>query len=77
MEPDGKYYTILGFGRTKRGWIQYNVKGGEDLYKEQYIITRKKSSKDRDRLKVKRYYILVVRLTSIDSEYKRVRVRFI
>jgi len=28
-------------------------------------------------LDVKEYYILVIRLTSIDSEYRRVRVRLI
>ena len=83
MEPDGKHYTILDFGRTKRGWIQYDVKEGEDLFKEWYIVARKKSSKDKDkiedgdRLDVKEYYILVVRPTSIDSKYKRVGVGMI
>ena len=67
----------------KRGWIQYNIKEGKDLFKEQYIVARKKSSKDkdkiedRDRLDVKEYYILVIRPTSVDSEYKRVRVGLI
>jgi len=101
MEPDRKYYTILDFSKTKRGWIQYNVfededvfkdkdifkdKGlfkDKDLFKERYIITKKKFSKDkdkikdRDRLDVKEYYILVVRPTSVDSEYRRIRVGLI
>jgi len=77
MELDGKYYAILNFGRTKRGWIQYNIKEDEDLFKEQYVVARKKSSKDRDRLDVKEYYILIVRPTSIDGEYKRVGVGLI
>ena len=77
MELDRKHYTILDFGRTKRGQIQYNVKEGEDLFKERYVVARKKSSKYRDILDVKEYYILVVRPTNIDSEYKRVRVGLI
>ena len=63
-------YTILDFSRTKRGQIQYNIKEGEDLFKERYIIIRKKSSKykDRDRLDVKEYYIkLLGRLVQIAS----------
>ena len=77
IEPNRKHYTILDFGRTKRGQIQYNIKEDEDLFKERYIIARKKSSGDRDRLDVKEYYILVIRPTSIYSKYKRVRVRLI
>jgi len=34
MELNRKYYTILDFSRTKRGWIQYNIKKDEDLFKE-------------------------------------------
>jgi len=34
MELDRKYYTILDFNRIKKGWIQYDVKEGEDLFKE-------------------------------------------
>ena len=33
--------------------------------------------KDKNRLYFKRYYILVIRPTSINSEYKRVRVELI
>jgi len=83
MEPDGKYYAILDFGRTKRGWIQYDVEEGEDLFKERCVVAGKKSSKDKDkiedgdRLDVKEYYILVVRPTSVDGEYKRVGVGLI
>ena len=83
MEPDGKYYTILDFGRIKRGWIQYDIEEHEDLFKERCVVVGKKSSKDKDeigdgdRLDVKEYYILVVRLTSVDGEYKRVGVGLI
>ena len=49
----------------------------EDLFTERYVVAGKKSSKDGDRLDVKEYYILVIRPTSIDNKYKRVRVRLI
>ena len=87
MELDGKYYTILNSSRTKREQIQYNVKEGEDLFKERCVVIKKKSSKDRnsedrdsedrDRLDIKKYYILVIRPTSVDKKYKRVKVRLI
>ena len=74
MEPDGKHYTILDFGRTKRGWIQYDVEEGEDLFKERCVVAGKK---DEDIFDVKEYYILVVRPTSVYGEYKRVGVGLI
>ena len=82
MEPDGKYYAILDFGRTKRGWIQYDVEEDENIFKERCVVVGKKSiedwdSEDGDRLDVKEYYILVVRPTSVDGEYKRVGVGLI
>ena len=101
MEPDRKHYAILDFGRTKRGWIQYDVfedkdvfededvfedKGlfkDEDLFKERCVVAGRKFSKDKDkiedgdRLDVKEYYILVVRPTSVDGEYRRVGVGLI
>ena len=75
MEPDGKYYAILDFGRTKRGWIQYDVEEDKDLFKERCVVAGEKSGWNR--LDVKEYYILVVRPTSVDGEYKRVGVGLI
>ena len=77
MEPDGNYYAVLDFDRMKRGWIQYDVEEGEDLCNERCVVVGKRSSKDGDRLDVKEYYILVVRPTSVDGEYKRVGVGLI
>lgn len=72
MEPDGNYYAVVDFGRLKRGWIQYDVEEGEDLHNEQCVVlgrTRKS--------KIEKYYILVVRPTSVDREFKRVGVGLI
>ena len=77
MELDGKDYAILDFSRTKRGWIQYDVKEDEDLFKERCVVVGKMSNKDRDGLDIKEYYILVVRPTSVDGEYERVGVGLI
>jgi len=70
MKPAGDYYTILNFFRMKRGWIRYNALEGKNLCKERYVIIRKNEV-------VKEYYILVVRPTSVDGEYRRVRVGLI
>jgi len=77
MELDRKHYIVLDFSRTKRGWIQYDVNRGEDLCKERCVVAEKKSSKDKYRLDVEEYYILVVRPTSVDDKYKRVGVGLI
>ena len=50
---------------------------GEDLYVKRYIIVGRKTYKDKHRLKNNKYYILVVRPTSRDGEYKRVGVGLI
>ena len=34
IELNRKHYTILDFGRIKRGQIQYNIKEDKDLFKE-------------------------------------------
>ena len=77
MELDRKHYAILDFGKTKRGWIQYDVEEDEDLFKERCVVAGKKSNKYGDRSDVKEYYILVVRPTSVHGEYKRVGVGLI
>ena len=69
MEPDRKQYAVIDSDGTKRGWIQYDVKDGEQLSKEQCVVIgrTKKSS-------VEEYYILVARPTCVDGEYNRVGV---
>lgn len=83
MEQDGKYYAVLDFGRTKRGWILYDVEERGDLFKEHCVVVGMKSNKDNDKIEdgdgldVKEYYILVVSLTGVDGEYERVGVGLI
>ena len=83
MEPNGKYYAVLDFGGMERGWIQYDIEGGEDLCKDRCVVAGKKSNKDKDKIEdgdilgVKEYYILVVRPASVDGKYERVGVGLI
>ena len=77
IEPDEKRYAVLGLDGMKRGWIQYDVEGGEDLFEKRCVVAGRKSNKYGDGLNVKEYYILVVRPTSVDDEYKRVGVGLI
>ena len=49
----------------------------KDIFKERCVVVGKKSNKDGNRLDIKEYYILVVRPTRVDGEYKRVGVGLI
>ena len=77
VQPDGNQYAVLDFGGMKRGWIQYDVEESKDeesknLHKIECVVAGKKSNKD-----VQEYYILVVRPTEVDGEYRRVGVGLI
>jgi hypothetical protein len=66
MDTNGDRFDILNVsnGRSK-GWILYDVQNGKSLSNEKcFVIGREGKS----------YYILVVRPTSVDSEYKRVGI---
>ncbi|KAF2175187.1 hypothetical protein K469DRAFT_724384 [Zopfia rhizophila CBS 207.26] len=65
-------YAVLDSDGAKRGWIQYDVEGGKDLRKEQYVVVGRKSNSG-----IEEYYVLVVRPTGVDGEYRRVGVGLI
>ena len=66
----GAQYVVLDSDGAKRGWIQYDVEGSKDLRKEQCVVVgRMRGSGE--------YYVLVVRPTSVDGEYRRVGVGLI
>jgi len=63
-------YAVLDPNGVKRGWIQYDVEDGNDLREEQcVVIGMKRHSYE--------YYILAVRSTGADGEYKRTGVGLI
>jgi hypothetical protein len=65
-------YAVLDSDGTKRGWIQYDVEGGKDLCKKQCVVVGRKSD-----IGIEEYYVLVVRPTSVDGEYRRIGVGLI
>ncbi|KAF2785795.1 HET-domain-containing protein [Melanomma pulvis-pyrius CBS 109.77] len=82
MELGEKHYDLLDFSRVKRGWIKYDVEKGEDLHEERCVVVGRKFKndegedeiEDEDELPVQEYYMLVVRPTGLDGEYKRVGI---
>ncbi|KAF2198313.1 hypothetical protein GQ43DRAFT_457923 [Delitschia confertaspora ATCC 74209] len=74
-------YTVLDFDGTERGWIQYDIEDSEELDKERCIVVgRRDSMKNGNRIEnndddsIEKYYMLVVRPTTMETEYKRVGV---
>jgi hypothetical protein len=68
----GAQYAVLDSDGAKRGWIQYDVEGGKDLRKEQCVVVGRKSNGG-----IEEYYVLVVRPTRVDGEYRRIGVGLI
>ncbi|KAF2189976.1 HET-domain-containing protein [Zopfia rhizophila CBS 207.26] len=65
MEKRDTRYAILDLSKGKRGWIQYDIEASGDLHTEWCVVVGRRN---------KKYYILVVRPTSVDGEYRRVGV---
>jgi hypothetical protein len=65
-------YAVLDSNGAKRGWIQYDIEDGKDLRKAQCVIVGRKSDNG-----IEECYVLVVRSTSVDNEYRRVGVGLI
>lgn len=75
MKLDRKH-TVLDSGNEERGWIKYDTEKdkdeeSKDLCKERCVVVGRKSKE------VKEYYIIVVKPTSVDGEYRRVGVGLI
>jgi hypothetical protein len=68
MELEEKQFTVSDSSGTRRGWIQYDVVDGEELFEEQCVVLGRNLRNDEE------YYILVVRPTTTGGEYKRVGI---
>ncbi|KAF2201403.1 HET-domain-containing protein [Delitschia confertaspora ATCC 74209] len=77
IELHGALYKISDSDGMPRGWVQYDVEAGEELDKEGCIVVGRIKDNENDALGIKKYYILVVRPTSVDAEYKRVGIGLI
>ena len=74
MKLDGKDYAILDRSAVKRGWIQYDVENGEGLKDRCVVVGKTSVYKGSSVFPVSECYMLVVRPTGVDAEYKRVGV---
>jgi hypothetical protein len=68
-------YAILDSNKSERGCIRYDVEASEGLDAERCVIVGRKTFGNM--LRLRKYYILVVRPTTVDSEYTRVGVGWI
>jgi hypothetical protein len=69
LKPDGDRYTVFNFFRRAKGWIQYDIEGGESGRRDHCVVVGRTEG-----IRKKHYYILVVVPTREDGEYTRVGV---
>lgn len=77
LEQRGTSYAVLGSSKAERGWIWHDIEASGDLRTEQCVVVGRRFYEDEHGLKMKKYYILVVRPTDVDREYMRVGVGWI
>ena len=65
-------YAILDSRATERGWLQFDVEDGTDLDMQKCVVVGRTGKEPEIK-----YFILVVRQTATNGEYKRVGVGLI
>ncbi|OCK82752.1 HET-domain-containing protein [Lepidopterella palustris CBS 459.81] len=70
-------YAVLDSSKAERGRIWYDIESSGNLHTEWCVVVGRNSHKDEHGLRNEKYYILVVRLTSLDGEYTRVGVGWV
>jgi hypothetical protein len=75
LEQRETNHVILDSNKAERGWIWYDLEASKDLDAEQCVVVGRDAREDEFGLR--KYYILVVRPTSVDNEYTRVGVGWI
>ena len=70
-------YAVLDLSKAERGQIWYDIESSGDLHTERCVVVGRNSREDEHGPRNKKYYILVVRLTSVDGEYTRVGVGWV
>lgn len=65
-ELDGTRYAILDSNKVRRGWVRYDIEEF-DLCEARCVLVGSKTT-----LIAKKSFMLVVRRTSVEGEYKRV-----
>ena len=77
LEQRDIIYAVLDLSKAERGQIWYDIESSGDLYTERCVVVGRNSREDEHGPRNKKYYILVVRLTSVDGEYTRVGVGWV
>ncbi|CAI9636429.1 unnamed protein product [Alternaria burnsii] len=67
LKPDGDRYTVSNFFGRARGWIQYDVEGGDSGHGDHCVVIGRTAG-----IRKKHYYILVVVPAREDGEYTRI-----
>jgi hypothetical protein len=65
MELNGNRHAVFDLSRRERGWICYDVEDGKNILEEHCVVVGSTEYSEY-------YYILVVKPTDVDDEYKRV-----
>ena len=60
-------HADLDFDGAEEGWINYDLEGGEDSCEKRCIVVGRLQDSGVDK-----YYVLVVRSTSVNGEYRRI-----
>ncbi|OCK75949.1 HET-domain-containing protein [Lepidopterella palustris CBS 459.81] len=71
---DAIYVDIMDMNQKKRGMIAYDTGPSEDLHLDQCVVVGRENRKDEQGLWFRNYFMLVVRPTGVDGEYRRVGV---
>jgi hypothetical protein len=75
LEKRDTSYAILDSDKAERGWIRYDLEASEGLDAERCVVVGREAYENE--LGLRKYYILVVRPTSVDNKYTRVGVGWI
>lgn len=70
-------HTVLDSSKTEKGGIWYDIEASGDPHTERCVVVGRNSREDEHWPRNMKYYILVVRMTSVDGEYTRVGVGWI
>lgn len=71
MEQEETKCIILDSRRIERGWVQFDVEGGTNIYFPQRVVVVGRTWHPAE---VRKYYILVVKPTCLKGEYERVGI---
>jgi hypothetical protein len=72
LEQRDTSYAILDSNKAERGQIQFDIEASEDLHAERCVVVGRETDMDNNLPTNMKFYILVVRQTSVNDEYRRI-----